>query len=112
MFSVENRRYIGNKFKLMDWIKEMINSECINCSSLFDVFAGTGSVSKCLLEDYDRLIINDFLFSNEVIYRAFFEEGLYDWRKLEKMKNEYNSANIQSVRSNYMSENFGDKFFS
>lgn len=112
MFSIENRRYVGNKFKLMGWIKENINKQCEGCNSLFDVFAGTGSVSKCLMESYDRIILNDFLFSNEVIYRAFFENEPYDFEKLKKIKEEYNSLICDKIENNYISDNFGDKFFS
>lgn len=67
MFGIENRRYIGNKCKLMPWIRDLIVAECPRCVSLFDVFAGTGCVSACLLNLYDNIIINDFLFSNEVM---------------------------------------------
>lgn len=112
MFSIENRRYVGNKFKLMDWIKENIERECINCNSLFDVFAGTGSVSNCLIEDFNTIILNDFLFSNEVIYRAFFEDEYYNIDKLLKIKDEYNSLSSQDISNNYISDNFGGKFFS
>ena len=63
MFDIQNRRYTGNKFKLMDWISKLIDEYCPNCHSFFDVFAGTGSVTDYLFEKYDRFIINDFLYS-------------------------------------------------
>ena len=44
MFDIQNRRYIGNKFKLMDWISNLIDKNCDKCHSFFDVFAGTGSL--------------------------------------------------------------------
>ena len=40
MFDIQNRRYIGNKFKLMDWISELINENCPNCHSLTEHFKG------------------------------------------------------------------------
>lgn len=112
MFSVENRRYVGNKYKLMDWIKETILKECEDCNSLFDVFAGTGSVSKCLIDSFDRFILNDFLYSNEVIYKAFFENEPYNFEKLENIQREYSICDENNIKENYVSENFGDKFFS
>ena len=72
MFDIQNRRYIGNKYKLMDWISDLINKNCPNCHSFFDVFAGTGSVTDYMFDEYDRFIINDFLYSNNIIYNAFF----------------------------------------
>lgn len=112
MFSVENRRYVGNKYKLMSWIENKITSECGDCNSLFDVFAGTGSVSKCLIKHYNKVILNDFLFSNQVIYKAFFENKPFDFEKLLKIKEEYNSYIPNDDESNYCSVNFGGKFFS
>lgn len=33
MFSIESRRYVGNKFKLSAWIKENILENCTNLES-------------------------------------------------------------------------------
>ena len=111
MFNIENRRYVGNKYKLMDWICEKILEECPNCKSFFDVFAGTGTVSGCMINHYDKFIINDFLFSNEIIYNAFFSADEYDLSKLETLKHQYNNLDISKLGPNYISDNFGDKFF-
>ena len=45
--------YIGNKNKLSEWIFETILQNTENCSSFFDIFAGTGIVTKKLLEKFD-----------------------------------------------------------
>ena len=82
MFDIQNRRYTGNKYKLMSWISELIFDNCKDCHSFFDVFAGTGSVTNYLFEKYDRFILNDFLFSNEIIYKGFFSNEKYDISKL------------------------------
>ena len=63
-FSINNRRYIGNKYNLMTWIKQMILENCSERSSLFDVFGGTGVVSVKLMDIVSEIIINDFLYSN------------------------------------------------
>ena len=80
-FNINNRRYIGNKSKLLEWIFEKIRENTIG-SSFFDIFSGTGSVSKEALNYYDEIIINDFLFSNNVIYKAFFGNEDYDKKNL------------------------------
>lgn len=41
---LHNRRYIGSKHKLIEWIFSIINAECEG-DSFADVFAGTGVVS-------------------------------------------------------------------
>jgi adenine-specific DNA-methyltransferase len=112
MFDIQNRRYIGNKTKLMDWINEIIIKNCKG-SSFFDVFAGTGSVSNYLLQNnnLDTFYINDFLYSNEVIYNAFFEQAEYDMKKLENIKDNYNKKNVKKLKDNYVSNNFGNKYF-
>lgn len=111
MFNIENRRYVGNKYKLMSWIKGEIDNKCRNCNSFFDVFAGTGSVASYLFEDFDEIIINDFLYSNEMIFKGFFMPGTYRPELLEKMKILYQNINANALPENYVSKNFGNKFF-
>ncbi len=111
MFDIQNRRYIGNKFKLMDWISDLIDSNCEKCHSFFDVFAGTGSVSDYMFEKYDRFIINDFLYSNNIIYNAFFLNEKYDNNKIVELKEKYQKLDSKKIKDNYVSVNFGNKFF-
>lgn len=111
MFDIQNRRYTGNKYKLMSWISELIFDNCKDCHSFFDVFAGTGSVTNYLFEKYDRFILNDFLFSNEIIYKGFFSNEKYDISKLNIIKDEYNNIPKNKLKDNYVSTNFGGKYF-
>ena len=111
MFDIQNRRYIGNKFKLMDWISDLIDENCKNCHSFFDVFAGTGSVTDYVFDKYDRFIVNDFLYSNNIIYKAFFLNEKYDVDLIENIKNKYQKLNPDKLKDNYVSINFGRKFF-
>ena len=73
---IQNRRYTGSKYKLMPWIKNLILEYCPEHKSLFDVFGGTGVVTASLLDITDRCVINDFLYSNEIIYEAFFSQEI------------------------------------
>ena len=111
MFDLESRRYIGNKAKLTDWIMNIINEHTGGFTSFFDVFAGTASVSKAAIPYADKIIMNDFLSSNNIIYQAFFAEGIYELNKLHSIIEYYNSINPDSVEDNYFSDNFGNKFF-
>ncbi len=110
-YDLENRRYIGNKNKLLNWIADLI-CENTNGSTFFDVFAGTGVVTKKMLEKYDSFIINDFLYSNNVIYKAFFGKGKYNVNKLKSIQKQYNTIIDNNSDDEYFSNNFGGKFFS
>ena len=108
---INNRRYTGSKYKLMPWIKELLQENCQDANSFFDVFGGTGIVTASVVDLYDSFVINDFLFSNEVIYKGFFLQSEYDIDKLKDISIIYNNINKLSLEDNYVSENYGDKYF-
>lgn len=110
-FKIANRRYTGSKLKLKDWIKDLIIKNCSNCSSFCDIFAGTGIITDTLINEYDTFIVNDFLFSNEIIYKAFFKNEEFDLKKLLSYKKRYNDLDYELLEDNYISINFGGKYF-
>ena len=110
MFEMHNRRDTGSKYKLMEWIKKLIKENCEG-ESFFDVFAGTGVVTEYFIKDFKSFIINDFLFSNEVIYKGFLLQEKYDIDKMYEITNFYNEINRNDLKENYISQNFGDKYF-
>lgn len=109
--ALESRRYIGCKAKLSDWIFEIINNETSNVETAADIFAGTGVIAKKMLEKYDRVIINDFLYSNNIIYNAFFKKGFWNKEKILNKIGYYNSLDESILPDNYFSINYGGKFF-
>ena len=109
--SLESRRYIGSKAKLTDWIIQIFDNETENIKTFADIFAGTASVSNQAISKYNHVIINDILHSNNVIYRGFFEAGIWDKTKLNDIIADYNTLNSDSLEENYFSENFGGKFY-
>ena len=70
-FALWNRRYTGSKYKLSGWIVSLIRENCAG-TSFCDIFAGTGVISARMLDEVEELHLNDLLFSNQVIYHAFF----------------------------------------
>lgn len=110
MFNMYNRRYTGSKYKLMEWIRELIMENCKG-KSFFDVFAGTGVVTEYLINDFEKFIINDFLYSNEVIYKGFLLQENYDMNKLVNIVEIYNKKDRNKLKDNYVSINFGNKYF-
>lgn len=108
---IESRRYIGSKAKLTEWIIDTIISTTVGSGIFFDVFGGTGVVAKNALSKFDKVIINDILYSNNIIYKAFFSPGIVDEVKLSNLIFEYNNIDPLIIQENYFSKNFGGKYF-
>lgn len=110
-FEIWNRRYTGSKYKLADWIFDIIDKHCEG-DSFCDIFAGTGIIAHHALSRMKSVTVNDFLFSNEIIYKAFFLQEEYDVDKINTYKELFQSYNDIKIKQNYVSKNFGNKFFS
>lgn len=108
---LESRRYIGCKAKLVDWIFDLIATETNDAHSFCDIFAGTGSVAHRAIGLFDHVLINDFLHSNNIIYKAFFKDSSWNESKIYEILDEYNRISASRLRDNYFSKNFGGKFF-
>ncbi|MDD3033243.1 MAG: DNA adenine methylase [Bacteroidales bacterium] len=109
--ALESRRYIGSKSKLSDWIMEIIDSETEGVQIFCDIFAGTGTIANHAIKKYDRVIINDFLYANHVIYKAFFGSGEWSKQVISKHIASYNSIDPDTLEDNFFSINFGDKYY-
>lgn len=110
MLSIQNRRYLGNKYKLLDFIDETIKKHCPDVNSLMDVFAGTGVVAYHFMDRF-HVVTNDTLYSNYLAHIAFMSKEKYDNCLIEKKIEKYNSLKADKIADNYMSETFGDTFF-
>ncbi len=108
---IESRRYIGNKAKLTDWIIGIIEKETQNIETFIDVFSGTASVARKAMQKYNRVIVNDILYSNNVIYKAFFKSEFWDKEKITEIIYNYNTLEEGKIKENYFSKQFGGKFF-
>lgn len=110
-FSLESRRYIGCKTKLVDWIFSLIGEHTHDIHSFCDIFAGTGVVAHRALHNYERVVVNDFLYSNNIMYRAFFAPTEWSEERVQGIIDEFNAINPASLRENYFSKNYGGKYF-
>lgn len=110
-YTIEQRRYIGCKAKLTDWIFDIISQTAPNQKSFCDIFAGTGIVASKAIERFDSVIINDFLFSNNIIYKAFFGNGEFDMSKVLNFISDINDINPAVLEGNYFSDHFGGKYY-
>lgn len=112
MINISNRRYIGNKSKLLEDIYEsVIENKFTNKNSFFDIFSGTGVVAEFFAEKGFKTYANDLLYSNTVCHKAWLEDGKYDKEKLKKKIVEYNELDYDDIEENYFSDIYGDKYF-
>ncbi len=110
-YKLESRRYIGCKAKLVDWIFGIIKEQTRDVESFCDIFAGTGSVSNRAIQLYPKVIMNDFLYSNNILYKAFFEEGEWNKEKILNLLDAFNGIDHSTIKENYFSRNYGGKYF-
>lgn len=111
MFDLRNRRYVGCKTKLKEWIFCRILKETHGAHSFLDLFGGTGVISQMALGIYNEVTINDFLYCNYVIYNAFFADGNWDEQLVKDFISEMNSIDGSSLDDNYFSLNYGNSYF-
>lgn len=105
---INNRRYLGNKYKLLPFITKVVSEECSDIKSVADIFAGTGAVSSAFL---DKVIItNDLMYSNYICNFAWFSSQEYNPQTIIDYIIKYNS--ISEYEDNYMTENFANTYFS
>ena len=105
---IQNRRYLGNKFKLLDFIKKVVEENCSEVETVADIFSGTGAVASAFTEK--NIITNDLLYSNYVCNVAWFGSENVRLNFLSSLIEEYNQH--KNFEENYMTENFSDTYFS
>lgn len=107
--NIQNRRYYGNKYKLINFIRDAVN-EYIGATwkIFFDIFAGTGVVAHSFNKRGKKIIANDFLYHNFVALKCWLETKGYNKKHIENVINHLNS--LRGYRG-YITKNFGNKFF-
>ncbi|MFQ9537981.1 Dam family site-specific DNA-(adenine-N6)-methyltransferase [Lactococcus lactis] len=108
-FKIGNRRYLGSKQKMLDFIEKVVEENTRNIKSVADIFGGTGVVSDLFRKQGKKIIINDILNSNFISYQTWFGNEKIDIKKLNDIFDELN--NLKGI-SGYVTENFGDRYFS
>lgn len=105
---INNRRYLGNKYRILTFIKQIISENCGDFESFADIFAGTGAVSSAYTDKI--LYTNDILYSNYLCHLTWFSDEAFDISKVANYINLYNSE--IPFEENYMTQNFSDTYFS
>jgi adenine-specific DNA-methyltransferase len=109
-YQIENRRYMGSKAKLASWIFELISKKCEG-KCFADMFAGTGIISSVASKSFQEVIVNDFLYSNNVIYNGFFGKGNWNKNKIKDIIRAYTKIPNKKIRDTFFSKNYGGKYF-
>lgn len=105
---INNRRYLGNKYKLLPFIKGVVQKECTDINSIADIFSGTGAVASAFT---DKVVItNDIMYSNYICNNAWFSSEKYDPQKIIAAVTYYNAK--KHLEENYMTNNFANTYFS
>jgi len=105
---INNRRYLGNKYKLLPFITKVVGEECKNVNTIADIFAGTGAVASAFTDK--KIITNDNMYSNYICHLAWFSSESYSEEKIIGLIVNYNAMVVE--QDNYMSKNFANTYFS
>lgn len=109
-FEQQSRRYLGNKYKLTSFIREIVANKCPDYRSVADVFAGTGVVGAAFNAPNVRIIANDLLRSNYVCLDAFL--GIQIDRRVRIAELVDHLNRLSPEKTNYFSRHFGGRYFS
>lgn len=110
MYNLNNRRYLWNKFKLLNFISEVIEKENIKFNSITDLFAWTWVVWDFFNDKNIKVISNDILKSNYCSLVTFLTTQKEDYKNIEVYLNHLNSLSMPK-NDNYVSINYGNKYF-
>src|SRR5699024_2594841 len=106
---IKNRRYLGSKYKLLEFICKVVKENCINVSSVADIFGGTGVVADRFNKEGKDIIVNDILHSNYLAYLTWFGDQKINITKIENLIKFFNES--EATEKNYVSNNFGGTYF-
>lgn len=107
---ISQRRYLGSKTKLLNFIDDILVKEKAVYSSFADIFGGTGVVAGHFHSKAD-IIVNDILESNYQSYLAFFGKEAIRTGFLVNKLQEYNNLEARKIEHNYFSNNFSNTYF-
>ncbi|MCY3067573.1 MULTISPECIES: DNA adenine methylase [Aerococcus] len=109
ILNIQNRRYLGSKFKLLDFIESTTEPFIDTVEVVADLFAGTGVVADLFAKKGKKVIVNDILYSNYISYITWFGNQEINYKKVKQKIDELNQ--LQGLYG-YCTRNFGNKYFS
>jgi adenine-specific DNA-methyltransferase len=110
LLEIHNRKYIGAKFRLLDFITEVILLKVGKIHVFIDGFAGTGVVANRMRPSAFKVITNDLLYSNYIVNKAFLTSTVENVN-LNKVGSIIEELNKCSSEKGYVFQNFGGTYF-
>ncbi len=108
--SLRNRKYIGSKVRLLEFIEREILLAARHIDSFFDGFAGTGVVADRMRRHTHRLTLVDNLASNYSINRVFFT-STEDNVRIDYISTALRELNRLEPCDGYASAYYGGRYF-
>lgn len=109
LLQIHNRRFLGNKTKLLGFIGDIVADKCRGYYTFCDIFAGTGVVGQYFNRPDTKIISNDILDSSYTSLQCWLNTKNYNKEKITTIINYLN--NLNPKKENYMSEIFGGSYF-
>jgi adenine-specific DNA-methyltransferase len=110
-FDINNRKYLGSKNRLLDFLEEVITKNASKKIGVFvDIFSGTGVVANRFRKFSNKVVANDILFSNFVINKVFLNSTETNV-KIPKLVKIIEQLNHLKLQKGYCYKNFGGKYF-
>lgn len=111
MIQIHQRRYLGSKTKLLNYIEEIFKIENVSFKTFLDLFGGTGVVGHYFNGQAD-IFINDLLYCNYLSYHAFLGNDSLRLDVITERIDAFNNLKVSDLEENYFSTNFADTYFS
>lgn len=109
LLQIHNRRFLGNKTKLLGFIGDIVADKCRGYQTFCDIFAGTGVVGHYLNRPDVRIISNDILSSSYASLQCWLNTKTYEKEKITSFIEHLN--NLKPKKENYVSKHFGNTYF-
>lgn len=110
-FDINNRKYLGSKNRLLDFLEKVITRNTPKKIGVFvDIFSGTGVVANRFRKFSKKVIANDILFSNFVINKVFLNSTKNNV-KISKVEKIIIQLNNLAKKKGYCYKNFGGTYF-
>lgn len=106
--TINNRRYLGNKYGLTGFIRETVEKHCPGVTSVIDIFSGTGAVANAF--KHKKIVTNDILYSNYLANVCWFSPQSYRPKTIIQAISCLNR--VSTSENNYMRQKFADTYFS
>jgi len=109
LLQIHNRRFLGNKTKLLGFIGDIVADKCRGYYTFCDIFAGTGVVGQYFNRPDTKIMSNDILDSSFTSLQCWLGTKNYNKEKISNIIEHLNG--FEPKKENYVSQNFGNSYF-